>query len=174
MNICNDCMESLNRHSMPRFALANNLYRGTLPSEFHDLTWVEEMVCAIYHTHAKVTRLYGSNDPTQPRVFHGNICTHDLNVVSTASVLPRTPADINGMLSVVFIGPEKFDLNKVGTIFRVRKYKIMRFLYWLKGNNILYSNIPIEDSIIQQYPDDGALPGLIDSVIHDKFGDQKN
>ncbi|KAG1873153.1 hypothetical protein F4604DRAFT_776525 [Suillus subluteus] len=108
--------------------LANGLFRGTLPDQFRDLTWVEEKICAIYSITAHVTRLFQSSDPSQPKVFHGNTCAHDMNVMSTVSVLPRTPADINGFLSVVFIG---FDPNRMGTLFRVRKQKIWSFLICL-------------------------------------------
>ena len=74
--------------------MANQLYREVLPDEFHDMTWVEEMVCAIHRTTAHVTHLYESPDATQPFVYHGNVCAHEVNVVSMASVLPRTPGDI--------------------------------------------------------------------------------
>ena len=43
---------------MPRFALANNFYRGELTNEFKDLTWVEEMACAIYHNNAYISHIY--------------------------------------------------------------------------------------------------------------------
>jgi hypothetical protein len=82
-----------------------------LPDEFCDLTWVEGMVCAKYRNTAHVTHIYGSSDPSQPKIFHGNTCAQEMNVISTASVLPWTPADINGLLSVVFVGSGKFDLN---------------------------------------------------------------
>ena len=108
LDICMQCHSSLSKGTMPKFALANNLYRGRLPSQFHDLTWVEEMVCARYRYMAHITCLFQSHDPALPNVLHGNTCAHKMNVVSTASVLPRTPADINETLSVVFIGPGKF------------------------------------------------------------------
>ena len=43
---------------MHRYALANKLYRGRLPQEFRDLTWIEEWVCAKYFSAAVVTRIY--------------------------------------------------------------------------------------------------------------------
>ncbi len=52
------------------------------------------MACAIYHCTCHVTRLYHSPREDQPRVFKGNTCAHDLNYVSTASELPRSPADV--------------------------------------------------------------------------------
>lgn len=47
-----------------------------------------------------------------------------MNVVSTAQVLPRTPADVGGFISVVFVGPGKFKLEQLGTTFQVRKSKV--------------------------------------------------
>ena len=74
LHICYPCNGYLPRSLMPRFALANQLYRGHLPKEFRDLTWIEERVCAKYSNTAVVTRLYQSSDPSQPAVFHGNTC----------------------------------------------------------------------------------------------------
>ena len=42
-------------------------------------------------------------------VYHGNTCAHEMNVVSTVSVVPRTIGDINSILTVVFVGQKKFD-----------------------------------------------------------------
>jgi len=168
LHICPSCMSFLTKHNIPRFALANNLFRGMLPVQFSDLTWVEEKVCAIYSVTAHITRLFQSSDPAQPKVFHGNTCAHDMNVISTVSVLPRTPADINGFISVVFIGPEKFDPKKFATLFRVRKHKIWNFLLWLRHHNRLYADITLDPSVVDMYPSDGALPGLCESLVEDR------
>ncbi|KAG1813770.1 hypothetical protein DFJ58DRAFT_607813, partial [Suillus subalutaceus] len=152
---------------VPQLALANQLYHGSLPDHFSDLMWVEEKVCALYLITAHVTCLFQSTDPTQPRVFHGNTCTHEMNTVSMASVLPRTPSDMNGFLSVIFIGPEQFDPMCLRVFFRVRKDKIWSFLVWLRHNNALYASILLDASIMNLYPVDGPLPGLSDHIIQD-------
>ena len=77
------------------------------------------MVCAKYRNTAHITRLFQSTDPALPNVLHGNTCAHEMNVMSTASVLPRTPADLNGSLGVVFIGPGKMHKKHIDTIFRI-------------------------------------------------------
>ncbi|KAG1898383.1 uncharacterized protein F5891DRAFT_1239317 [Suillus fuscotomentosus] len=156
------CMSLLKPDKVPWFALANNLYRGQLPLHLQDISWVEEKVCAIYRVTAHVTRLFQSSDPAQPKVFHGNTCAHDMNIVSTASVLLRMPSDVNGLLSIVFIGPGKFDAKWLGTVFRVCIHKIWSFLLWLKHHNRLYAAIPLDSAIISMYPDDDILPGLSD------------
>ena len=48
LNICPECYGFLKHSKIPCLALPNNLYRGILPDLFRDLTWVGEMVCAIY------------------------------------------------------------------------------------------------------------------------------
>lgn len=90
-----------------------------------------------------------------------------MNVVSTASVLPCTPADVAGFLSVVFVGPHKFSSKSLGSTFRVRKAKVWAFLVWLKNHNRLYADIPIDPHVVELYPDDGVLPGLSDCVVED-------
>lgn len=109
INVCSPCKSSLARKKIPRFALANGLYRGNLPHEFCDITWVEEKICAIYCTTAHVTRIFQSSDPSQPKVFHGN-------------------SYVGGFISVVFVGPGKFKLDQLGTTFQVRKAKLIFIL----------------------------------------------
>jgi hypothetical protein len=135
------------------------LYRGQLPDKFNDLTWVEEMACSIYRNTAHVTRLFNSSADDQPTVLHGNTCAHEMNVISTVRVLPRTPSDLNGMLSIVFVGPGKFQPDKAGTLFRVRKQKIWHFLMWLKLHNQLYASLDLDKEVMDLYPEDGPLPG---------------
>ncbi|KZS93688.1 hypothetical protein SISNIDRAFT_474240 [Sistotremastrum niveocremeum HHB9708] len=160
LTICGDCDDSLHKKQVPKFSLRNNLYRGTLPVDLQDLTWIEEKVCAIYRTTAVVTKLHYVDSPENPYVLRGNTCAFDTNFVSTATVLPRTPADVLGTLSVVFVGPHEIKLTKLGTIFRVRKAKICRFLNWLRANNPLYKDIPIDEATLALFPDDGVLPDL--------------
>ena len=169
LHICQECKSQLQKKKLPRFALANHLFRGELPDEFKDLTWVEEMTCSIYRCTAHISRLYQSSDPAQPRVFHGNTCAHDMNIISTASVLPRTPNNVNDMLSVVFIGSGKYKKECLKNMFRVRKKKIWDFLVWLKdvAKNPLYANITLDPYNANLYPDDDSLPGVEECMVHD-------
>ena len=171
LRVCHPCHSYLPRSMMPRFALANKLYHGYLPEEFRNLTWIEERVCAIHSNTAVVTRLYQSSDPSQPSVFHGNTCAHEMNVNLTATVLPLTPSDVNGCLSVVFIGSRKFKPEYLGNMYRIRKSKVWQFLRWLKVHNRLYTDISLNESTMSLYPEDGCLPGIEESVIYDRESD---
>ncbi len=127
-----ECMSPLRRGKKPKLSLANRLFRGELPNEFKDITWIEETVCSLIWPTAIVTRLYGSHDKHDPRVLRGNTCAHPMNVSSTIRVLPRIPSDVCGMLSVVFIGRASLSEAHKRRMFRVRKEKVWRFLIWLK------------------------------------------
>ena len=93
-------------------------------------------------------------------------CAHDVNILSTAKRLPRTPADVNDFLSVIFIGMRS-QLKNAMTPLIIRKSKVCRFLYWLKVNNILYKDIEIDESNLNLYPDTGILPGSLEKAFVD-------
>ena len=111
MQICTDCHSSLHNNKLPQFALANCLYQGILPDKFKDLMWIEEMVCTKYRNMAHITCIYQSSDPLQPKVFHGNMCAHDMNVVSTTSVLPHTRLISMVCSALSLLGRKNLNLN---------------------------------------------------------------
>ena len=84
--------------------------------------------------------------------------------------LPRTPADINGMLSVVFVGAAsgKLSPESLGNMFRVRKQKVWNFLLLLKHLNRLYSKLTYDSNIMDLYPEDGILPEIENRIIEDE------
>ncbi|KAJ7937785.1 hypothetical protein B0H13DRAFT_1500425, partial [Mycena leptocephala] len=164
--ICEDCLSKLKQSELPKFALMNDLYRGRVPDEFSDLTWIEEMACCVYRTTVHVVRLFNSDNDKQPKVFHGNVCAHEMNIVNTATELPQTPQDINGSISVVFIGPKKFKADAINKLFRIRRDKVC----WLKftAQNPLYVDIPLSEENLPQYSEaTTVLPGINDRIIHD-------
>jgi hypothetical protein len=97
-----------------------------------------------------------------------------MNVGSTATVLLLAPADVNGLLSVVFIGSRTFKPKYLGNMYRIRKSKVWRFLQWLKRHNRLYANVSLDESTMELYPDDGYLPGIEGSVVHDRKSDAED
>ncbi|KAG2051315.1 hypothetical protein BDR06DRAFT_831179, partial [Suillus hirtellus] len=118
---------------------------GEFPTYFDDLTWAEEKIHAIMICSTSGCSCHGL---IPPKVFHGNICAHDMNVVSTASVLPRTPADVNGFSSIVFVGPGKFKPEQMGL--ECGRIKFGHF-FWLKHHNRLYSDILLEPNNLMPY-----------------------
>ncbi|ESK86423.1 pro-pol protein [Moniliophthora roreri MCA 2997] len=168
LNICNGCYKDLCNHCKPKFSLANDLYQGSLPKEFSDLTWIEEMVCVKYWSTAHVTHLYHSDDEQNPRVMTGNTCAYEMNVVSTANILPRLPSDLNDMLSLVIVGPCKLTKEELErtNLYCVRHSKIGKFLMWLKNHNYIYAKTFFSASNLLMYPKDGLLPGIEEQIVY--------
>ena len=75
------------------------------------------------------------------------------------------------MLSVVFIGPGKFRTEYLKDIFRICKAKVWDFLLWLTTHNLHYLDMPLDRNILDQYPEDGALPGIENNVVEDNISD---
>lgn len=100
---CAECQSALGKCKLPHLALNNGLYRGELPEDLKDITWVEEMACSLYRTTAHVARLYGSSSEENPLYIHGNTCAHPMQTTSHAKKLPRTPGDVNDLITVVFV-----------------------------------------------------------------------
>lgn len=165
VQVCSQCSRSLRKKKMPKFALANGLYRGELPNQFKDLTWIEEMVCCLYRSTAFVTRLYGSTDPKEPRRFYGNTCAHQMNIQSTVDVLPRTPSDILDILTVVWVGTSSYQQACLKKVFQIRKEKVWEFLIWLVRNNKLYYHIRLSRENLELFGADNSIPGVDDRVI---------
>ena len=75
-------------------------------------------------------------------------------VQEPATILPRLPAEVD-IIRVRRQG--KDDTHKD---FRVRRQCVEGALRWLKDNNPAYGDIVIDDSRIQNLPEDGDLPNL--------------
>ncbi|KLO18885.1 hypothetical protein SCHPADRAFT_912917 [Schizopora paradoxa] len=147
---CLECYKTLKRGHLPKYALNNSLYVGSMPEEFNDLTWVEEVVCSLYRPLVNITRLFCSEDKNA-RVFHGNMCAFEMNVASTASVLPWAPSDITDSLSIAFIGNSNYKKACVKRLYSIRKSKVWGFLNWLKRYNHLYSHIELDEAVMDMY-----------------------
>ncbi|KAH7873122.1 uncharacterized protein C8R40DRAFT_1050402, partial [Lentinula edodes] len=168
--LCHSCNSSLQRSVMPRLALNNFLYRGELIDELKNVTWVEEMACSLYHTTAHVSRIYGSSDDSDPLQLHGNVCAHPLNICSIAKRLPWSPADLNDLITIVFVSKTKLrsqDLQKLKPYF-VRRRIIRMLLSELYKHNRLYAGMNVMDnSTLSMYPENGLLPGLEERIVYD-------
>ncbi|KAF5365147.1 hypothetical protein D9757_011773 [Collybiopsis confluens] len=155
---------------MPKFALNNHLYRGELPDDLEDVTWAEEMACALYRTTAHVTRLFGSACSEDPLQLHGNVCAHPMDICLTAKRLPWAPTDINDLISIVFVGQKVLTKDEMLKLkpFIVRRHVIHRLLVHFYNHHSGYSALPpLDEEILLLYPESGLLPGLADRFLYD-------
>ena len=79
----------------------------------------------------------------------------------------RTVADMNDMLTIVFVGPHEFNPRCLKEMFTIRKQKVWSFLKWLTKHNRLYADIPLDPTIMNTYPDNGLLPQIKHRIVED-------
>ncbi|KAJ3930947.1 MAG: hypothetical protein NXY57DRAFT_869326, partial [Lentinula lateritia] len=170
MYFCRECFNAMHRMAMPCLALNNYLYRGELVENIENISWVEEMACAIYRTTAHVARIYGSSSSGDPLQLHGNVCAHPLDICSIAKRLPWSPVDLNDLITIVFVGKAKLnedDIKKLKPYF-VRRNVIRLLLSDLCRRNRLYAGLyMLDNSMLELYPENDLLPGLQDRIVYD-------
>jgi hypothetical protein len=69
LRMCTACVSALESQKIPKFSLSNNLFRGRLPADLRDITWIEEKVCALHRVTADVARLQNAEDRCRLRLL---------------------------------------------------------------------------------------------------------
>ena len=145
--ICDDCRKALRMNKVPRLALANNLWIGTVPDELKCLRFVEKILIArVRHTCSFVKVASGM------RKMKANIVAFESPIPKIYNILPPPRDDLDDVLAILFTGPCKpseADLSR--TPFLVRRNHVMRALEWLKVNHCDYSNIEISAEYLEGY-----------------------
>ncbi|KAH9852985.1 hypothetical protein C2E23DRAFT_918336, partial [Lenzites betulinus] len=180
---CKECHRELLKDKLPPLALANHTYLGPVPPELQELTFVEEQIIArarakSYIVHLKEDRFDkndqdGEDDPTgqrpnQQRGFKGHIIIHPQRPEGLDAMLPPTIDDIVTPICVIFVGakpPTTEWLKKKAKPLCVRRERIRQALSWLHAHNPLYKDIIIDESRLEQLPEDDILPLHIEHVL---------
>ena len=100
--------------------------------------------------------------------YSGHVINLPQDVASFASSLPRHPAE----LDVIVVRREGSAQSHRD--FRVRRSVVLGALQWLVTNNVYYSNIRIDDDILQQLPQDGNLLGLCTFTLPGLFDQESS
>ena len=126
--VCCKCYDSLSNESIPKFAAANGVWLGAVPSELRDLTIPEEKLISLYRHNSCIIKLHSPfhSATTAQAALKGNCITFLQNLSSVATSLPLALDDLCETLKVIFVGsqpPKRLQLKRVLT---VRKKKICR------------------------------------------------
>ena len=73
----------------------------------------------------------------------------------------------------MFVGPGPIRPHDLNHILTIRKKQVWRLLSWLKQHNELYASVPLSMENLDMYHEDGTIPGLQESIIHDAETDPK-
>ena len=117
---------------VPKFALFNGLFPGTIPLELVALTCVEESMINIY---SSVTKMFLAGGKHY-KVKGGTSYTIINDLTSVAKFLPRMP-------SIEDTAIMRHRKTVIGKEYKYRPFKVYSALNWLKKYNHLYADIEI-------------------------------
>ena len=170
--LCKTCQSALNHDKKPPLSLVNGTYLGPVPSELHDLTPIEEAMIARCRSKCWVIQLKEENSkssmPDTQRGFHGHIIIYPQKPSEISQLLPPPIDDIITPICVLFIGstpPTTKWLQEKAKPLCVQREKVRAALLWLKKNNPLYSDIIINEGVLDSLQEEQILPFHIQQVI---------
>ncbi|KAH7905094.1 hypothetical protein BJ138DRAFT_1138370 [Hygrophoropsis aurantiaca] len=176
--ICSECYRTLIADTLPKYALANNLWVGAVPHQLAVLTLPEELLisrhfprCYIVKLHPKAS--YAANPDHLQRGIIGNVTLYNMNTDAIAGMLegqllPQPAATLASVLAVTYVGTKILPKQWLKSTFRVRRRIVYEALIWLKAHNPLYADINISVERLEALPEDD-VPDEITSVMrHEK------
>jgi hypothetical protein len=146
-SVCSGCRGDLRKGKVPKLALSNNLWLGTVPNVLKNLTFVEKMLVAeVRHTCAFVKVASGM------RKMKANIVAFESPIQKIYNILPPPREDLDEVLAILFTGPCKPTAEDFArTPFLVRRDMVIAALEWLRLNHSDYADIQISQENVKQY-----------------------
>ena len=146
----NTCTRCKRDKKVPKlWSAENNMDPCHVPEELSEMSDAEQMLIARLAPTVHVHMLKHGGIASR-----GHCIAFPQAVQEPATILPRLPAEVD-IIRVRRQG--KDDTHKD---FKVRRQRVEGALRWLKDNNPAYGDIVIDDSRIQNLPEDGDLPNL--------------
>lgn len=164
-NVCRECARALTSGKLPSFALANDMWIGSIPHELAYLTLPERLLIAKYFPAAYIIKLYpkkkGARHWDKRQMYcglRGNVSTYQLDQGQIASmidgtIMPQQAKILAATIGITFVGPKNLPEKSLPDIFKVRRSRVLRALEWLKENNPVYSDVTISAARLAELPE---------------------
>ena len=135
--ICKTCQSKCIKNAIPCQAIINNLLVDDIPTELDCLRKLEQILIAQRIVFEKIVVM----PKGQQRKIKGSICNVPVRCDQTCNILPR-PSERSGIIMLKL----KRKLQFRGHVYfeAVRPESIQAALNWLKSNNILYKDVSID------------------------------
>jgi hypothetical protein len=179
--ICSECRRSLEVDTMPKFALANNMWIGPIPHELAVLTLPKELLisrhfprCYIFKLYPKDSRHVNPNHLQQGMA--GNVTLYDMNINDVTKMvegqfLPQPVASLASVLAITYVGTRHLPKDWLKSTFRVRRDVVFNALTWLKAHNPLYADIQISEVQLAHLPEDDVPQEIVSVIRHEASDD---
>ena len=80
--------------------------------------------------------------------------------------MPSPVSSLASVIAIMFIGTKRLPMDWMRKTFCVRQSKVYEALMWLKRNNLIYSNINVDQRRLGELPDDD-IPYELLSVLRE-------
>ncbi|KAI8892636.1 hypothetical protein BC833DRAFT_509952, partial [Globomyces pollinis-pini] len=138
---CNDCIIDVINKRIPLFSIPNYCFPESVPDCLKDFTLAETlMISKVYPR----TVIYQHRLSTKGghSFLKGHCVSYENNVGNAVTILPRTNAQLDELLRVVFVG-SSYSLPNLPRVNELNRVKVIDGLLWLKENNSNYRNVTI-------------------------------
>ena len=156
-DVCRTCLRSLEKGKVPKLALANGLWLGSVPDELKGLTFAEKMMIARVRHNRAVVRVSSGRAK-----MVANVIMFSNPTLAVYRMLPPSRDEMKEVLAFIFTGsaqPTEEDFKR--TPFLVWREKVSKALDWLKLNHSDYKDLEISSENLALYPLSG-VPVVVD------------
>jgi len=173
--ICDECFDSLVANHLPKLALANNIWIGSIPFTLRILTFAESLLIARHHPRCYVFKMFpkdagrGVNPDHLQHGMSGNVTLYETNMMAISAMLQGQllPLPLNtlaSILAITFISSKKLGKNWMRSLFHIQRRAVLDALLWLKENNPLYGDVDVSLERIESLPLDD-IPEQLEALV---------
>lgn len=134
--------------------MENNMDLGDVPEELKGLTEIEEMLIAQIFPVISVYCLRGGQ-----YAYRGNVINFPQDVREFTTRLPRHPSSLD-----VLVVRRQGASGSTYRDFNVRHVKVAQALMWLKANNQYYTNIIVDNEVLQLLTENGPIDSYLQQI----------
>ena len=180
--MCFECIRPLERRTLPKLSLANNLWIGDIPSELIGLTILEQLLIARHYPRCYIFKLFprdiDSHIPLDQLYtgMAGNASLFELNTQEVVEMIkgqqmPSSVRTLASVIAITYVGSRVLPKDWLKKTFRVRRDVVYDALVWLQRHNPIYADINIDRSRLRELPEDDVPDELL-SVIRQEMDDE--
>lgn len=149
--VCRSCVDDLADGRMPKYALANGLWIGSVPPALSALRFAERLLVSRVRHNYCVARVAEGG-----RKLVANAVIFASPMPKIYDKLPPPRSDLDDVLAIIFSGPTRPNFRIMArTPFLVRRKAVTFALEWLKLNHSDYQRVHIDYDILDTYPEEG-------------------
>lgn len=148
-SICNDCLKSLQKRKVPKYALARGLWVGPVPDVLTCLTFAEKLLVARVRTSRYVVRVASGLYR-----LSGNAIAFSIPTPKIYKELPPPRDELDEVLAFIFTAPVKpLEEQMKNVPLFVSHKRVWNALEWLKLNHGDYADLVLSEKNMKTYED---------------------